>query len=156
MSIESRVRIRILFLATVVGFAIQLVFIAVTKVEPYPALTMPSFAGHPTEEGWIERSVPFVEVEFADGSKEVAPFASVLPKTKTLKGHVLRAFGTDAFTTEPDTVNWLKSRIVEAFPGKDPIGLDVVWRIVEFNVNDQSTREVGVKNRFPVSLGGTA
>src|SRR4051812_3673146 len=124
MKINATLGIRVLFSGTLALFALQMTFIYALKAEPYPALTMPSFAGHPSESGSIEMKEPAVEVRFVDGHTRSIPFESILPPSTTvLSGPVFStAFAGDDFVADPETVAWLRSRICQIFPMEKPSG----------------------------------
>lgn len=142
MSKDSRFWVRVLFAGTLVVFVVQMPVIYFMKREPYPALTMPSFAGHPNESGVIERNEASVEVDFADGRVQPVDFISLLPPTKVLTGHVLRAFDDDSFLDKPETVAWLQERASTLFPGERIAGLDIIWRKAYYDVNNATEAAV--------------
>lgn len=148
--------VRILFGLTLLFFAIQLLAIAVLKAEPYPALTMPSFAGDPSDGGWIEKEVAVAHVQFTDGRTETVPLEDLLPPTKTLTGHVLRAFTDGTFVEEPETLAWLQGRIAETFPTEKPLSAVIEWKTARYGVDkDKSTRVSPLKLIY-VDFGGQA
>lgn len=142
MNKGSKFWVRVLFVVTLAFFAVQMPVIYLMKREPYPALTMPSFAGHPNESGVIERSEASVEVDFVDGRVQPVDFISLLPPTKVLTGHVLRAFDDNSFLDKPETVKWLQERVSTLFPGEHVAGLDIIWRKAYYDVNNSTESAV--------------
>lgn len=138
MNSGAKICIRALFCATLFLFALQMPLIYVLKREPYPALAMPSFAGHPNQSGVIERNEPSVEVRFADGRTKPVELLSLLPPTKVLTGHVLRAFGDDEILAEPETVEWLKYRTSALFSTEQLSGINIIWRTAYYNVHSNT------------------
>lgn len=137
MDQPTRTRVRTLFAVTLALFALQMPVIYFLQREPYPALTMPSFAGHPDPNGMISAKSGTAEVEFSDGSVEEIDLKQLLPSTKVRTGHVLRAFENEAFLAQPETVEWLKSRINAIFPAKHALRADIIWREAHYHVYDQ-------------------
>jgi hypothetical protein len=134
--------VRALFCVTLLFFAIQLPLIYLIKREPYPALAMPSFAGHPNEDGVIEKNEAYVDVNFANGGSETIDLVRLLPPTGVLSGHVLRAFDDERFLEETETVNWLRHRTEQLFPADPVAGIDIVWRRAAYDVNNSNEAPV--------------
>jgi hypothetical protein len=125
--------IRLLFGCTVALFAVQLLLIA---DEPYPALTMPTFTGHPLEGDIILVEKPEFRVQFASGQAEVVPYESFLPETPLDALPIFKnAFPFYDFAIDADTLAWLESNAVRKFPGRTPSGVDIVWRKAAHDVN---------------------
>jgi hypothetical protein len=126
--------IRLLFGCTVALFAVQLFLIA---DEPYPALTMPSFTGHPLEGNVLVVEKPEFRVQFAGDQAEVVRYESLLPETPLDALPIFKnAFPFYDFVIDEDTLAWLKSNIVRRFPGRTPSGVDIVWRKAAHNLDN--------------------
>lgn len=122
------VAIRLLFAGTVAVFGVQLFLIA-EKIEPYPALTMPAFNGHPLETNVLVVEKPEFQVQFADGQAEVVGYQDLLPRTPLDALPIFKnVFPFYDFAIDDDTLAWLQSNIARLFPGRTPSGVDVIWR----------------------------
>jgi hypothetical protein len=132
------VAVRLLFAGTVVLFALQLILMT-TKAEPYPALTMPAFTGHPLEDNVVVVEKPEFRVQFVDGHAEVVPYDSLLPETPLDALPIFKnAFPFYQFAIDDETLAWLRSTIAGRFPGKTPSGVDVVWRKAAHDLDNPS------------------
>ena len=132
------VGIRLLFAGTLALFALQLVLIT-NKTEPYPALTMPAFTGHPLEGNVVVVEKPEFRVQFAGGQAEVVPYDRLLPETPLDALPIFKnAFPFYQFAIDDDTLAWLKSRIATRFPGKTATGVDIVWRKASYSLGKPS------------------
>jgi hypothetical protein len=133
--LSPAVGIRLVFAGTVAMFAVQLFLIA-GKIEPYPALTMPAFNGHPLEANVVVVEKPEFRVQFADAQAEVVRYDDLLPPTP-LDGLPIfkNAFPFYEFAIDQDTLAWLQSNIARRFPGKTPSGVDVIWRKASYDLD---------------------
>ena len=130
------VAVRLLFAGTVVLFALQLILIT-AKTEPYPALTLPAFTGHPLEGNVVVVEKPEFRMQFADGHAEVIPYDSLLPDTPLDTLPIFKnAFPFYQFAIDDETLAWLRSIIARRFPGKTPSGVDIVWRKAAHNLDN--------------------
>jgi hypothetical protein len=133
--VTSTVGIRLLFAGTVALFAVQL-FVITEKIEPYPALTMPAFNGHPLETNVLVVESPEFRVQFADGQAEVVGYQDLLPHTPLDALPIFKnAFPFYDFAIDDDTLAWLQSNIARRFPGRTPSGVDVIWRKAAHDLN---------------------
>lgn len=139
--------IRIVFAATFVWIALlQYALFAIDRMEPYPALVLPGFPAHCPgcllETGEPAAQEPELLVRFADGTMQGVPLDTVLPPGPSVR---LIAFTTayknESFTSDPEAVAWLKSRIGDRFPGEAVSGLDIVWRKATYKAADESAIE---------------
>ncbi|HKQ60101.1 MAG TPA: hypothetical protein VJS92_02375 [Candidatus Polarisedimenticolaceae bacterium] len=146
---------RALFALVVALQPVQYLFIAQFG-EPYPALTMPRFAGTLTDErGDIRARNVIAEVRFDDGgtaelsydrllaeapvshrdrimefvfAPRGAPSASVSAwKRRFLPGLAARYEGPTRPTPDPRTVAWLGERLGALFPGRRARGVTFRW-----------------------------
>lgn len=132
------VAVRLLFAGTIVLFALQLILIT-TKTEPYPALTMPAFTGHPLEGNVVVVEKPEFRVQFVDGQAEVVAYDNLLPDTPLDVLPIFKnAFPFYQFAIDDETLAWLRSTIAGRFPGKTPSGVDIVWRKASHNLDNPS------------------
>jgi hypothetical protein len=130
--------IRLLFAGTIALFALQLILIT-NKTEPYPALTMPTFPGHPVEGDVVEVEKPEFRVQFAGGQAEVVPYDALLPETPLDVLPIFKnAFPFYQFAIDDQTLAWLESNIATRFPGKTPSGVDIVWRKAAYSLDNPS------------------
>lgn len=130
------VAVRLLFAGTVVLFALQLILIT-TKAEPYPALTLPAFTGHPLEGNVVVVEKPEFRVQFVDGQAELVPYDSLLPDTPLDALPIFKnAFPFYQFAIDDETLAWLRSTIARRFPAKTPSGVDIVWRKASHNLDN--------------------
>jgi hypothetical protein len=132
------VGIRLLFAGTIALFALQLLLIT-NKTEPYPALTMPAFTGHPLEGNVVVVEKPEFRVQFADGQAEVVQYDALLPETPLDALPIFKnAFPFYQFAIDDQTLSWLKSTIDARFPGKTSSGVVIVWRKAAYNLHNPS------------------
>jgi hypothetical protein len=133
--VTRTVGIRLLFAGTVVLFAAQLVLIA-AKTEPYPALIMPGFNGHPLETDVIVVEKPQFRVQFADQQAQVIEYDELLPQTPLDALPIFKnAFPFYDFAIDHETLMWLQSNVAERFPGRTPSGVDVIWRKAAYDLH---------------------
>ncbi|OBF26725.1 hypothetical protein A5724_31280 [Mycobacterium sp. ACS1612] len=52
-----------------------------TKTEPYPALTMPAFTGHPMQGDVVVVEKPEIRGQFSGGQTEAVAYDQLLPTT---------------------------------------------------------------------------
>lgn len=142
LSARSGLWVRGLFALTVLLFAVQLAGIYLTRTQPYPALTMPGFAGTPTDSGVVDWAESLVRVEAEDGTWSEADLVEVLPsETGVLDSSVVRnAFGDEKFTNDSRTVTWLHHRLEATFPGQEIVRAQIIWREAEYNINSGNER----------------
>ena len=128
------VGIRLLFAGTVALLALQM--LTATKSEPYPALTMPAFTGHPVDGDVVVVEKPEFRVQFAGGHAEVVAYETLLPETPLDALPIFKnAFPFYEFAIDHETLAWLKSNIARRFPGKTPSGVDIVWRKAAYHLD---------------------
>ncbi|BBZ60120.1 hypothetical protein [Mycolicibacterium monacense] len=161
MTRTSKRTVRIVFAATFVWIALlQYGLFAIDRMEPYPALVLPGFPAHCPgcllETGEPATQEPELLVRFADGTTQRVPTETVLPPGPSVR---LIAFTTayknDGFTSDPEAVAWLKSRIAERFPGEAVSGLDIVWRKATYKAADESAIEYEPSHTIHVNFGTT-
>lgn len=129
------VGIRVLFAGTAAVFAVQL-FLMAKAIEPYPALTMPAFYGHPLDANVVVVEKPEFRVQFADAQSEVIRYDDLLPKTPLDALPIFKnAFPFYEFAIDHDTLAWLHSNIARRFPGKTSSGVDVIWRKASYDLD---------------------
>jgi hypothetical protein len=129
------VGIRVLFAGTAAVFAVQL-FLMAKSIEPYPALIMPAFYGHPVAANVVVVEKPEFRVQFADAQAEVVPYNELLPQTPLDALPIFKnAFPFYEFAIDQDTLAWLQSNIARRFPGKTPSGVDVIWRKASYDLD---------------------
>jgi hypothetical protein len=128
--------IRLLFAGTIAAFVLQLIIIT-NKTEPYPALTMPAFTGHPLEGNVVVVEKPEFRVQFAGGQPEVLPYDTLLPQTPLDALPIFKnAFPFYQFAIDDETLSWLKDNITARLPGKTPSGVDIVWRKAAYSLDN--------------------
>ena len=141
VKLDAKLRIRAVFATTLVVFAVELLCF-VRGNEPYPALIMPSFPGHPLHDGVLVHTEPAIGIRFTDGRTTSVPFNTILPPSPLDSSSVFRA-GFFGDVTDPDTVAWLRSRICDQFPGETPDSIDITWRVAKYS--DGPTRYTPVR-----------
>jgi hypothetical protein len=136
ITLTRTVAVRLLFAGTIALFVLQLFF---TKTEPYPALTMPAFTGHPVEGNLVVVEKPEFRVQFVGEPPEVVPYDTVLPETPLDALPIFKnAFPFYQFAIDDETLAWLESNIATRFPGNTPTGVDVVWRKATYRLDNPS------------------
>ncbi|MFV0260529.1 MAG: hypothetical protein ACK5PP_19010 [Acidimicrobiales bacterium] len=51
-------------------------------------------------------------------------------------------FTDDAIAADPESVSWLRSRVVGRFPGRTPVAADIEWRITGYQASQQTHRHL--------------
>ncbi|WP_286149479.1 hypothetical protein [Mycobacterium sp. IS-1496] len=148
-----------MFAATFVWIALlQYALFAIDRMEPYPALVLPGFPAHCPgcllETGEPATQEPELLVRFANGTTQRVPTEAVLPPGPSVRLIAFTsAYKTDSFTSDPEAVAWLKTRITERFPGQAVSGLDIVWRKATYKAADESATEYEPARTIHVDFG---
>ncbi|WP_460359407.1 hypothetical protein [Mycobacterium sp. ZZG] len=112
--------------------------IYITRSQPYPALTMPGFAGTPTDDGVIDWNAAVIEVRMSDGEVKEVEYEDILPEnTGVLRSSVFRAnFSDESVLRNPAKVAWLQERASRIFPNNTIEGVTILWQRYEYNINE--------------------
>ncbi|WP_029105627.1 hypothetical protein [Mycobacterium sp. 360MFTsu5.1] len=151
--------VRMIFAVTFLWIALlQYVFLGIARGEPYPALILPGFPancpGCLLETGVPKAKEPGLVVRFADGHAESAPIETILPPGPSVP---LIAFSTaydnDTFGSDPGAIAWLRSKITARFPGREVVGLDIVWRTAIYEAAEPSRVEYAPLRTVSIDFG---
>lgn len=159
MGASEKRRVRIIFVATFVWIALlQYVYLGIARGEPYPALILPGFPancpGCLLESGVPKAKEPALVVRFADGRAVPASIETILPPGPSVPFIAFStAYGDDAFGTNPEAVAWLRSKVMERFPGQAVAGLDFVWRTATYRAADADTTEFAPLRTVSIDFG---
>jgi hypothetical protein len=160
----SRIFIRVVFAALLVGFTAQM---AVTKVwrEPYPGLFQPGFGGFGGQQGqpgtMATVPAPTVTATYADGSTATFSDRDVMARSKSAPAAVFRSAFAAAGPgsprlrpLDPRTSAWLDARLTELGGGRRPTSAVIAWHQVTFDV--ATRRPVGTATTDTVSVSFAA
>jgi hypothetical protein len=162
--LDHRMTPRVVMGALVLAFAAQLEVINLYG-EPYPALVMPEFRGGGMALRFPQQlPLPAFVVHFADGSKETLTMRALLDGvTDGQHWHIIWSnFGLDRLSAPAATagpadgwlpgwsltqqrrkdparaaaaVPWLRTRLEQVFPGRQPMAVVVRWSVITVGVN---------------------
>jgi hypothetical protein len=155
----EKCRVRIIFVGTFLWIALlQYIFLGITRGEPYPALILPGFPatcpGCLLETGVPMGKEPGLIVRFADGHVEPAPIEAILPPGPSVPFIAFStAYDNDAFRTNSEAVAWLRSKVMARFPGREIVGLDIVWRKATYRTANISMTEYVPLRTVSVDFG---
>ena len=161
-------RIKLLFAAAILVQPLQYVFTA-RFGEPYPALTMPSFAGtfadkegnirftnvkcevlfHDGQTRWftpddllpavpLSHRFPIMSYMFGPPSAMSQPWAPGSLKARLFPGWNLSRSRNGQTELDPVTTNWLKRRVYDLYPSREPETVIFVWYEYVFNARQVS------------------
>jgi hypothetical protein len=150
---SARAGIRVTFAATCAFFVLGFVASLFGK-EPYPALLMPGFAGHPLDGTVLQLTRPDVTVQFADGRTTAVPATQILPAALVVTGSVLDRTFDPRTDINAQAADWLKSRLARLCPGQRPVSVDITWRKATYSIDNRPTRYETIKTvhiDFPTS-----
>ncbi|WP_071288958.1 hypothetical protein [Mycolicibacterium llatzerense] len=159
MGDSEKRRLRIVFVATFLWIALlQYVYLGIARGEPYPALILPGFPancpGCILETGVPKAKEPALVVRFADGHVEPVPIETILPPGPSVPFIAFStAYGDDTFSANPEAVAWLRSKVVERFPGHAVAGLDFVWRTATYKTVDANATEYAPLRTVSIDFG---
>lgn len=146
MKVGNRRTVRIVFAFVLALFFLQLPLIYVTNTEPYPALTMPAFAGHPGQDGFVAFEEAIATVKFADGETEEVDIDRILPESRIISEPIFRKqFGTVESINDPETAAWLEDRLQRLYDDRRISALNVMWVTSYYDV-----RELAEPRRVPL------
>jgi len=151
--------VRVIFGVTFLWIALlQYVLLAIGRAEPYPALILPGFPavcpGCLLETGVPKAKEPSLSVRFADGRVQDAPIDTILPPGPSVPFIAFStAYDNDAFRTNPEAVAWLRSKIMQRFPGQAVAGLDIVWQTATYPSASSSTTEYAPLRTVSIDFG---
>jgi hypothetical protein len=149
----------VVFALTFVWIALlQYALFAIDRMEPYPALVLPGFPAHCPgcllETGVPTTQEPELLVRFAGGGTQQLPIRKLLPPGPSVSLMAFSsAFKNDDFTSNPEAVAWLKSRVTKQFPGEAITALDIVWRKATYRSTQKSSIEYEPTSTIHVDFG---
>jgi hypothetical protein len=147
------VAVRVVFAAAVLTLPAQMLVRQVVA-EPYPGLYQPSFGGVPQQGDAATTLEPEITVHFADGRTEAWTSEDVLPPTPVLENEVMRkAFTGAAPAQDPETLRWLRDRILARSPGSDPASVVIAWQEVEYDFVTGDRTVVDVSSIVTMDVG---
>lgn len=76
-----------------------------------------------------------VTVHFADGRSAPLSFDEIIPSAPQGPEGIVANFGNDAVANDPDALAWLRQRVADHFPGRQPTSLEIVWQQTTYGRN---------------------
>lgn len=97
---------------------------------------------------------PGLIVRFADEHVESTPIEAILPPGPSVPFIAFStAYDNDAFKVNPEAVAWLRSKVMARFPGREVVGLDIVWRKATYKAANISMTEYAPLRTVSVDFG---
>ena len=130
------------------------------RPEPYPTIRMPSFGGVPNADGRVSGSGLDITLHYTDGT-------TMSPNPVDLAGDIryssarasldyaFRSSGAgerNARTADPELVEWLRNRSVEAGSGAIPDSIEFCWRKTIIDITDGNVASTDPRETTRVDL----
>jgi hypothetical protein len=152
--VQSRIGLRILLLALLLLFPIEMGARRIMSDEPYPGLFLPGFGTVLDDGSSVSFDTPVVVANLTDGTSVPLDLTDDLPLAGGGYSVALRAILADPARVNADgTRNWLRQQLSNSNPDLLVESLSVSWKTVEYDSARGQRTLTDTGTSYTVTLG---